>query len=434
MTLALPPGIQTYKTTSTNWTCPDNVWSNNQPDSPITICDVNPSIHPLLANHLPISLVLDLSICRAIIPLKLDMFFADFSSINAKLVECLAQRCLAKEPRTKEKLEVAVDSLVKSIQETLAQEVLLTKPCPYMKCWWSNELSDLKKVKNRLSKLAHRFRGTPDHPAHFDHREAAQKLHNCINTTKKNHWVKWLEDATIMDIYMANKYIHSDTTDFSNTHIPNLQVSDPMGNIPVTVSDNAAKAKVLVKMFFPPPPASPTIPATADPKPLPARGIFTRIDIRKAIKNLKPNKAPGPDGIKNIVIQQCADTIIDNLFFIFCAILKLNTYTTQWLNILTIVLRKPRKPAYNVAKAYWPIGLLDTLGKLFSTLIADDISYLTEKHQLLLPMQFGRHPGHCTTDAMHIVTQKIKDIWRQKKVALILFLDIQATFPNTVKE
>ena len=51
-----------------------------------------------------------------------------------------------------------------------------------------------------------------------------------------------------------------------------------------------------------------------------------------------------------------------------------------------------------------------------------------------LPMQFSRHPGHCTTDTMHIVTQKIKDTWRQKKVASILFLDIQATFPSTVKE
>ena len=35
---------------------------------------------------------------------------------------------------------------------------------------------------------------------------------------------------------------------------------------------------------------------------------------------------------------------------------------------------------------------------------------------------------------MHLVTQKIKDVWRKKQVALILFLDIQAAFPNTVKE
>ena len=44
---------------------------------------------------------------------------------------------------------------------------------------------------------------------------------------------------------------------------------------------------------------------------------------------------------------------------------------------------------YNIAKAYHPIGLLDTLGKLFSTLVTADLSYLAEKHNLLPPTQFG---------------------------------------------
>lgn len=35
---------------------------------------------------------------------------------------------------------------------------------------------------------------------------------------------------------------------------------------------------------------------------------------------------------------------------------------------------------------------------------------------------------------MHLVVQKIHGAWRAKKVAAILFLDVQAAFPNTVKE
>ena len=87
-----------------------------------------------------------------------------------------------------------------------------------------------------------------------------------------------------------------------------------------------------------------------------------------------------------------------------------------------------------MAKSYQPIGLLNTLRKLFSALVAADLSYLAEKHNLLPPNQFSGRPGRCTTDAMHLIAQKIKDTWRAKKVALILFLDIQAAFPNTVKE
>ena len=101
---------------------------------------------------------------------------------------------------------------------------------------------------------------------------------------------------------------------------------------------------------------------------------------------------------------------------------------------LTIVLHKPGKPAYDVAKAYQPIGLLDTMGKLFSTLITADLLHLAENHQLLPPTQFGGKLGHCTTNTIHLVAHQIKNTWRKKQTASILFLDIQATFPNTVRE
>ena len=94
---------------------------------------------------------------------------------------------------------------------------------------------------------------------------------------------------------------------------------------------------------------------------------------------------------------------------------------------------KPRKAEYNVPKAYHPIGLLETLAKLFSMLVAADVTYIAEKHNLLPPTQFGGRPGRSTTDAMHLITYKIKDTWRASKVASIPFLNIQAAFPNTVK-
>jgi len=98
-----------------------------------------------------------------------------------------------------------------------------------------------------------------------------------------------------------------------------------------------------------------------------------------------------------------------------------------------LVLRKPGKPAYDVTKAYRPIGLFDTIGKLLSTLIADDLSFLAETHNMLSSGQFGGRHGRNTTDVMHMVTSRVKDAWRAGKVATALFLDVQGTFPNTVK-
>ena len=198
-------------------------------------------------------------------------------------------------------------------------------------------------------------------------------------------------------------YINGDPTDYSNTHIPDLKTHNNTTHITCLATDNGTKAKVLAETFFPPPPPTPSILISVYPNPLLARGTFTRADIRNPIKNLKLNKAPGLDRIKNLVLKECVEPLIDNLYHIYRAILKLNIYPTCWLMSLMVVLRKPGK------LAYWPIGLLDTMGKLFSALIASDLSHITEKHQLLLPTQFGGRPGCCTTDAIHLVTHQIKN-------------------------
>jgi Reverse transcriptase (RNA-dependent DNA polymerase) len=126
--------------------------------------------------------------------------------------------------------------------------------------------------------------------------------------------------------------------------------------------------------------------------------------------------------------------LIDHIYFIFRAVLELDVYHKRWLHSITLVFRKIGKTAYDVAKSYHPISLLNTLGKLLSTLVAADLSHLAEKHNMLPSMQFGGCPGRCTTDAMHVVAHKVKDAWHSGKVASALFLDVQGAFPNTVKD
>ena len=77
---------------------------------------------------------------------------------------------------------------------------------------------------------------------------------------------------------------------------------------------------------------------------------------------------------------------------------------------------------------------MNTITKVLSTLCSKHISYLAEKHNVLPPSQFSGCPGGNTTDAMLLVVHKIKDAWRQGKVAAVLFLDVQGTFPNLVKD
>ncbi|KAF8600950.1 hypothetical protein BDV93DRAFT_418426, partial [Ceratobasidium sp. AG-I] len=79
---------------------------------------------------------------------------------------------------------------------------------------------------------------------------------------------------------------------------------------------------------------------------------------------MKPNKAPGPDGLPACVYIQGIDIIPDHLLPIFRASLRLGVYPSEWKHSKTAVLRKPGKPDYSAAKAYRPIALLNVVSKI----------------------------------------------------------------------
>jgi Reverse transcriptase (RNA-dependent DNA polymerase) len=99
-----------------------------------------------------------------------------------------------------------------------------------------------------------------------------------------------------------------------------------------------------------------------------------------------------------------------------------------------VVLRKPGKPCYDVPKAYRPIALLNMMWKVLTGIIAEHLTFYTEKYHLLPDHYFGGRPGRTTTDALHLLTYRTKDAWRKGKVALVLFLDIEGAFPNAVPD
>jgi hypothetical protein len=82
------------------------------------------------------------------------------------------------------------------------------------------------------------------------------------------------------------------------------------------------------------------------------------------------------------VLIKCCDVLIDHSFFIFRAVIEHNVYHPRWLESITPVLRKIGKSSYDVAKSYRPIGLIDTIPKVFSTLCSKHIYFLAEKHGL----------------------------------------------------
>jgi hypothetical protein len=201
------------------------------------------------------------------------------------------------------------------------------------------------------------------------------------------------------------------------------------------VNDSQEKATLFAKMFFPPPPTEHNIPLEYKyPTPIPNPPSITREQIKRQVLRLSPYKAYRPDEIPNVVLQRCLNLILEYLHHIYKSTLELGVYYDPWRELTTVVLRKRGKPNYETPKAYRSIALLSMMAKVLTAVVAEDISRLAEKHQLLPNTHFGGRPGRTTTDAIHYLVHRIKDAWRKNKVVSVLFLDVEGAFPNAVTE
>ena len=291
----------------------------------------------------------------------------------------------------------------------------------------------MRKDTNCINCLSYRFRALPDHLCHKASKTARNKLANAIFKAKREHWQNWLKEATESDVWTAHKYIKTPTGDDRRTRIPTLN-GKAEDRSAITATTNQEKGNLLAKTLFPPPPDVSSVPADyIYPEPAEMWMPISCEHLTQAIHKLNAYKAPGPDGITNIVFKKCP-TLIDQLLSLSNATLQLNTYYDPWRESTTVIIRKPGKLDYLVPKAYRPIVLLNTTAKLLSALIADGVSHILEMHNLLPSTHFGGCPGRSTTDSIHLLESTVRHTWRQGKVVSALFLDIEGAFPNTVMD
>ena len=432
--LALPSGTPMHQHNATkSWSRLDHVFLSEHSDHMLISCDTRTDLRGILTDHLPIITVLDLEMEPAA-----DTPFTNFREVDWEKFRLALEMQLSTLPPAERilnqhQLDSSCGTLTAAIQSTIQEQVPVTEITPKSKRWWTKELTILRKQANKLGRQSYKRRMDPSHAVHTGHKEAAKMYVRTLKNTKQQHWRSWLERAKDPDIWTVHRLISAPASDGGKARIPALKYR--VGEDDRTATTNSEKGAALAKGFFPQKPQTPDTQEDEEyPKACSKAGKVTKDHIRKHLKKLKPYKAPGPDGIPNIVLTKNADLLIDRLHPIYEAMLDKNLHYSPWKTFTTVVLRKPGKPHYDIPKAYRPIALLNTMWKVLTAIVADQITFLTEKHQLLPKNHFGGRPGRTTTDAMHLLTLKIKAAWRAGKVASVLFLDIEGAFPNAVPE
>ena len=153
--------------------------------------------------------------------------------------------------------------------------------------------------------------------------------------------------------------------------------------------------------------------------------------IRRAIQQAAPKKAPGPDRLPNLVLQQTLPLIEKCLHIIFNTYLDIGYCPQHFRRSTTVVLRKPGKDNYIVPKSYRPIVLLNTIDKAMESIVASYISYLVEKYALLPEHHIERRRGRSCDHALYLIHEQVHAAWRSGcSVASLLAVDTQGVYNN----
>lgn len=426
LSLALPPGTPTFRSDShRSWSTLDLVFVSSSLLSNVTRCE---TAYGHGSDHRCIELEVDLSV-----PLRTEESGrrtwrdTDWEQFTGTAETLWSVKQMDERSRTLDSTS-DIDTLVHDITDIFAQAaeeaVPCSRPCPHSKRWWSPELTALKRTARRLSNRAAKRSAPPDTIEAA--READRDYHRAIRRQKRHHWREYVESATEQTLWQASKYVTQAPDNISASRLPELKLAD--GSVARTRSE---KRDALMAQFFPLPPAAAVddiADATYDQQ-IP-HVAFTEEDIHAALQNVAPYKAPGPSGIPNAALKQCASFIAHGFTNVTNRCIELGYHPTEWKNFTTITLRKPGKPSYAVPKAYRPIALEDTSSKLVESVVARSLANIAEEQGLLPPNHFGGRPNRCTTDAVLHLTQRIKDSWRKGHVASVLYLDISSAFPS----
>ena len=151
--------------------------------------------------------------------------------------------------------------------------------------------------------------------------------------------------------------------------------------------------------------------------------------VRKAMKQFKPNKAPGPDGLKPMVFKYLPTNALENLTFIYKACISFCHTPKLWRETKVIFLPKPGKTSYSIPKSYRPISLSNFVLKTLERLVVWRMDKDMEDHPIHA-LQHGFTKGKCTESAISNTADYIEEFLFKKQHCLGVFLDISSAFDS----
>jgi len=127
---------------------------------------------------------------------------------------------------------------------------------------------------------------------------------------------------------------------------------------------------------------------------------FSEEDVVSAIDEIKPDAAPGPDGIPTILLKSCKHALARPIHILWTISFDAGKVPASYKNSLVCPLHK--KGSQATASNYRPVSLTSHIIKIFERFIRKRLVHHLESNNLLCSQQHGFRSGHsCLTQLLH---------------------------------
>ncbi|TDZ24501.1 putative RNA-directed DNA polymerase from transposon X-element [Colletotrichum orbiculare MAFF 240422] len=169
-------------------------------------------------------------------------------------------------------------------------------------------------------------------------------------------------------------------------------------------------------------------------------------ELSETLRHVPKGKSPGHDGVPGdgwkmlLPSDDCPEDVFTAVFEApLQDCLEQSYHPLAFKRAATVMLRKPGKEAWR-AKAYRPVALLPSLGKVLEKLVARRLAAWLAASGHLPNEQFG-FQGRCTTQALEIMVNAIYRNWSARdggkkceRFVSIMALDMTGAYDHVVRE
>jgi hypothetical protein len=157
-----------------------------------------------------------------------------------------------------------------------------------------------------------------------------------------------------------------------------------------------------------------------------SRLSVTELEVEKALNQLNPTKAPGPDGIPTKILKDCAREVAPNLTMIFNKSLQTGCLPREWKDANVVPIYKKGK--HTDPSNYRPISLLPVCSKVLERLIYNKI--IDEIRPNISKFQHGFLANSSTNTQLLSFFSDITDILDNKGESDIIYFDLSKAFDS----